>query len=209
MAGDGSTRTFAVGLTGGIGSGKSTVAEMFQTLGAAVIDSDAISHLLTAAGGRAIPAIRNTFGAAYIDERGALDRARMRRLVFGDDSARHLLEAILHPMIREEILSRVHAATQSYCLLVVPLLFEADGYAKLIDRALAVDCAEQTQLARTMQRSELDEAAVRSIMARQLDRESRLARADDVISNDGGLDALRAQVERLHRQYLKAAARKI
>lgn len=201
--------SFIVGLTGGIGSGKSTVADMFQTLGATVIDSDAVSHRLTAAGGAAIAAIRDAFGADFIDESGALDRTRMRQLAFGASSARLRLESILHPMIRNEMWARASSAPPPYCLLVVPLLFETAGYAELPGRILVVDCPEQTQLARTMQRSGLNESTVRSIMAQQLDREARLARADDVIVNDGALAALRPQVERLHQQYLDAAARKI
>lgn len=197
---------FAVGLTGGIGSGKSTVAELFRACGAGVIDSDAISRQLTQAGGSALPAIRAAFGAACIDGSGALDRPRMRQLVFADAAARQRLEAILHPLIREEMLAQAAAATAPYLLLVVPLLLEAQGYAELVRRILVVDCPEQAQLERTMQRSGLSAAAVQAIMAQQASRNERLQRADDVIHNDGEPSQLPSQVARLHRQYLALAA---
>ena len=198
---------FTVGLTGGIGSGKSTVAEFFRECGATVIDSDAISHQLTKAGGTAIPAIRSAFGDDYIDTAGAMDRPRMRRLVFADTEARQRLEAILHPMIRTELLAQVQAATDAaYLLLVVPLLLEAAGYNKLVQRILVVDCAEETQVDRTVRRSGMNTAEVLSIMAQQIGRDTRLQRADDIIHNDGDLNALRAQVELLHKRYLALAS---
>lgn len=199
-------RKFAVGLTGGIGSGKSTIAELFRACGAGVIDSDAIAHRLTQADGSALPAIRAAFGAACVDGRGALDRARMRQLVFADAAAKQRLEAILHPLIREEMLAQAAAATAPYLLLVVPLLLEAPGYAELVRRILVVDCPEQTQLERTTQRSGLSTAEVQAIMAQQASRAERLQRADDVIHNDGSLSGLRPQVEQLHREYLALAA---
>lgn len=199
----------SVGLTGGIGSGKSTVAEMFRECGAAVIDSDVISHRLTQPEGAAIPAIRNAFGSEHIDGNGALDRARMRQLVFADASAKRRLETILHPLIRDEMLAQARVATTPYLLLVVPLLLEAPGYAELVQRILVVDCPEQTQLERTMQRSGLNVNEVRAIMGQQLGRDERLRRADDVIRNEGDFEDLRLQVEHLHRQYLSMASGKI
>ena len=201
--------TFAVGLTGGIGSGKSTVAELFRACGAAVIDSDAVAHRLTAAGGTAIPAIRAAFGDEYLDRDGALDRPRMRRLVFADNAAKRRLEAILHPLIRDGMLAQMAAGAAPYLLLVVPLLFEAPGFAALVRRILVVDCPESLQVERTVRRSGLDASEVRAIMAQQAARADRLQRADDVIHNEAGLDDLRPQVERLHRQYLTLAAGKI
>jgi dephospho-CoA kinase len=195
---------FVVGLTGGIGSGKSAVAVLFAELGADIVDTDAIAHQLTGRGGAAIEPIRAAFGGSVITPEGALDRAAMRRLVFSDPAAKQRLEAILHPMIRVEADLRCVSAQGAYVILVVPLLVETGSYRGRVDRILVVDCAEATQVARTMARSGLTEAEVRAIMAVQAGREARLAAADDVIDNDGGLEALRAQVEALHRRYLDA-----
>ena len=197
---------YAVGLTGGIGSGKSTVAGRFGLRGVAVIDSDVAAHGLTAPGGAAIAALGAAFGERYIDSSGALDRTRMRDLAFRDAHAKRRLETILHPMIREVCEREREAATSAYVLLVVPLLFEA---ARRLDvqRTLVVDCDETVQVARVMRRSGLDEVAVRAIMATQLSRAARIALADDVIDNsvDDRLDALDARVAALHESYLSAA----
>ncbi len=196
--------SFSIGLTGGIGSGKSTVAALFRECGATIIDSDEISHRLTQPGGGAIAAIRAAFGDGYIDADGALDRQKMRQLVFSDPAARRRLEGILHPLIRTQMLvqAKAHAATSAYSLLVIPLLFETANYLKLVQRTLVVDCAEAAQVARTMQRSGLNEHEVRAIMAQQVSRFERLRRADDIIQNDGAPDALLPKVEQLHRRYL-------
>ncbi len=195
--------SYRVGLTGGIGSGNSAVAALFREQGIAVIDSDAISHQLTQAGGAAIPEICAAFGAPYVEAGGALNRVKMRALVFSDPGARKRLEAILHPQIRAEMLAQAEAAAAPpYLLLVVPLLFEAPNYRELAQRTLVVDCAEETQVARTMQRSALSAAEVRAIMAQQMPRAERLRLADDVIHNDGGMDELRRQVLQLHLAYL-------
>ena len=199
---------YAIGLTGGIGSGKSTVAGRFGLRGVAVIDSDVAAHGLTAPGGAAIAEIRAAFGERYIDSSGALDRTRMRDLAFRDAHAKRRLETILHPMIREVCEREREAATSAYVLLVVPLLFES---ARRLDvqRTLVVDCDETVQVARVMRRSGLDEGAVRAIMATQLSRAARIALADDVIDNsvDDRLDALDARVAALHESYLSAARR--
>lgn len=197
---------FCVGVTGGIGSGKSRAAALFGELGAGVVDTDDISHELTAAGGSAMPAITAAFGAAAAAADGSLDRTVMRRLVFEKPEARKQLETILHPQIRELARSRVMASSASYVLLVVPLLLETGAYRDLIRRVLVVDCDESLQISRTMQRSNLSADAVRAIMAAQLPRSLRLAGADDVICNDGGIEELRGQVSKLHQQYLKLAA---
>ncbi len=197
-----------VGLTGGIGSGKSAAATMFAELGAAVVDADAIAHELTAPGGLAIPAIRSNFGAELIDADGALDRVAMRRLVFADAMAKARLEAILHPLIRAESERRCAAglaAGAPYAVLVVPLLVESKTYRTRVARVAVVDCAEEIQVARVMARSGLAPDEVRRIMATQAPRAERLAAADDIIENDGDMTALRAQVEALHRVYLDHA----
>ncbi|MEZ5615881.1 MAG: dephospho-CoA kinase [Rhodocyclaceae bacterium] len=198
--------TFIVGLTGGIGSGKSAAAAIFEALGAAVVDTDAIAHALTAPDGAAIPAIRAAFGDDVIDARGALDRAAMRRKVFTDPQAKFSLEAILHPLIRAEADRRCVEAQTPYVVLVVPLLVESAGYRSRMQRVAVVDCPEETQVARVMTRSGLTAEEARAIMATQVARETRLAAADDVIDNGGDLAALRPQIEALHRRYLEMAA---
>jgi dephospho-CoA kinase len=195
--------TYRVGLTGGIGSGKSTVAGLFQEFGAGIIDSDAISHQLTQAGGVAIALIRASFGEAYLTQGGALDRVKMRQRILSDPTAKQKLEAILHPLIRTQMLAQVQAPSSfPYLLLVVPLLFEAANYLDLVQCALVVDCAEEIQVARAMQRGTWSEAEVRAAMAQQISRAERLQLADDIIRNDGSIDDLRTQVRQLHQHYL-------
>jgi dephospho-CoA kinase len=198
---------FSVGLTGGIGCGKTTVADMFAARGASVIDTDQIAHALTAPHGAAMPALLAEFGAGFATPDGALDRAKMRALVFADPGARTRLEAILHPRIREATAAAALLATGPYVIFAVPLLIESGSWRDRVTRVLAVDCAEATQVARVMARNALPEAQVRAIMAAQVTREQRLAAADDVIVNDDGIDALVPQVERLHAEYLAQAKR--
>lgn len=193
---------FSVGLTGGIGCGKSTVADMFAALGAAVIDTDQIAHSLTAPHGAAMPALLAEFGAEFATPDGALDRAKMRALVFSDDTARARLEAILHPKIRDATAAAAAIATGDYLIFVVPLLIESGTWRGRVSRVLAIDCPEEVQVARVMARSGLAEAQVRAIMAAQVTREQRRAAADDIILNDDGLDALHPQVAVLHALYL-------
>jgi dephospho-CoA kinase len=197
--------TFCVGLTGGIGCGKTAATDMFAALGAGIVDTDVISRELTAPGGGAMKPIAAAFGSEYVLPDGALDRARMRTLVFSDAQAKRRLEALLHPLIRSTSRERIAAARAPYVLLVVPLLLETGSYADLLDRILVVDCDEATQVARVMARSGLTEQEVRRIMAAQLARAERLARADDVLRNDGDISELRLQVERLHAHYVSAA----
>jgi len=196
---------YCIGLTGGIGSGKSTAADIFKELGAAVVDTDEISRELTAAGGGAMPEIHKQYGPDFIAPDGSLDRERIRRLVFGNAEARKKLEAILHPMIRAESRVRVAAARAPYVMLVVPLLFESDAYLDLLKRVLVVDCSEERQIERATRRSRISVDEVRAIMASQLSRATRRARADDVIDNDGGIEALRRQVGEIHSEYLNLA----
>jgi dephospho-CoA kinase len=196
---------FCVGLTGGIGSGKSTAAEMFRDLGAAVVDTDAISRELTGARGAAMPALREQFGAGYVAADGSLDRERMRSLVFGNAAAREGLEAILHPMIREKARASVAAARAAYVMLVVPLLFETGACLELTQRVLVVDCSEERQVERATRRSRISAEDVRAIMASQMPRSARRARADDVIDNDDGMEGLERQVRALHAKYLALA----
>ena len=189
-----------VGLTGGIGSGKSAVADRLAARGAVVIDTDAISRELTAPGGAAIAPIAREFGPAAIAKDGGLDRAGMRRRVFGDAGERGRLEAILHPLIREECARRLEAARGPYAVLVVPLFFESGAWSGRVGRVVVVDCPESLQVARTAARSGLTEAEVRAIMAAQWPRWRRLQAADDVVWNGGSLEALEAQCEALDRR---------
>jgi dephospho-CoA kinase len=197
--------TFVIGLTGGIGSGKSAVAGLFARRGVTVVDTDAIAHELTAPGGTAIEAIRAAFGSDYITPEGALDRARMRALVFRDQESKRRLERILHPRIRAESAARVAAAESPYAILVVPLLVEAGIDRNRCQRVLVVDCSADTQVERVMRRSNLPEDEVRRILASQVERQQRLAAADDVVDNSGALADLDPQVERLHLRYLALA----
>jgi dephospho-CoA kinase len=197
---------FSVGLTGGIGSGKSTVADMFAVRGAAVVDTDQIAHLLTAEGGVAIPEIRTQFGDAFLTDRGALDRAKMRAYVFSDPVAKARLESILHPLIRTETERAAADAKGAYLVFVVPLLVESGTWKQRVSRVLVVDCDEQTQVRRVTSRSGLPEQQIRAIMATQASRQQRLAVADDVIVNDGDVLALEPQVARLHATYTALAA---
>lgn len=190
--------TRVIGLTGGIGSGKSTAAGMLAALGAPVVDTDEISRELTAVGGAALPALREAFGTAIVPEGGALDRGAMRALAFSDPAARARLEAVLHPLIREEAARRLAAAAGPYAVLVVPLLFESGSWAGRVERVVVVDLAEELQVRRTVERSGLEPAQVRAIMAAQWPRWRRLQAADDVLWNGGSPEELRAQCERLH-----------
>lgn len=194
-----------LGLTGGIGSGKSAVATLFRNLGIPVIDVDAIAHELTAPGGAAIPAIRTEFGNALISEAGALDRAAMRQLAFSDAGVKKRLETILHPMIGMESQRRCRAALDTdapYVIMEIPLLIESGTYRDRVNRILAVDCNEETQIHRVMQRSGLVREEVQRIMAAQATREQRCAVADDIIDNEGGPERLSPQVDALHQKYL-------
>ena len=194
-----------LGLTGGIGSGKSTVAQFLVQRGAALIDADATARSVTAAGGAAIPALRAAFGDGFIDADGALDRERMRALAFTDPQAKQRLEAIVHPLVGEEIQARATAAAASgtRCLLFdIPLLVESGRWPRQLDRVLVVDCTPQTQLARVAARSALDTASIERIIAAQAPRMQRLAAADAVLFNDGiTLQQLEGQVELIARHF--------
>jgi dephospho-CoA kinase len=199
--------SFVVGLTGGIGSGKSTVSDLFAERGVVIVDTDVIAHELTSARGAAMPAIEAAFGSSVLRADGGLDREAMRQLVFADQTARHKLEDILHPMIRGESDARCRAATAApYVMLVVPLLIESGVYRSRVARVLVVDCDENTQIARVMARSGLTVEAVRAIMATQASRAERLAAGDDVVLNDGDRAQLAERIDVLHLRYLSLAA---
>jgi dephospho-CoA kinase len=194
-----------IGLTGGIGSGKSTAADALAARGAGVIDTDRIARELTEPGDPCLARIAATFGAEVIQTDGRLDRDALRRLVFDDPDARRRLEGILHPRIKERMLERLAVLDAPYAVLVIPLLFETNQQ-NLVDRTLVVDVPEPIQIERVRQRSGLAEADILCIIASQIERTERLARADDIIDNSNDLPALLAQVEQMHGRYLKLAS---
>ncbi|MBS1208700.1 MAG: dephospho-CoA kinase [Proteobacteria bacterium] len=198
---------FTVGLTGGIGSGKTTVAQGFAAHGIRIIDADEISHALTAPGGSAMPAIVTTFGTTMQQANGALDRVAMRRLVFSDPGARQRLEAILHPMIRSECVAQLERADSPYAMLVVPLLLESEAWRARCDRILVVDCPPELQVKRVMARSALTATEAHQIIAAQISRAQRLAAATEVIDNTGSLSALHTRIDALHQHYLLESAK--
>ncbi|CAB3654099.1 dephospho-CoA kinase [Achromobacter piechaudii] len=199
---------FKIGLTGGIGSGKTRVADMLQEWGATLVDTDEIARALTAPGGAAMPAIEAEFGPSALTADGALNREWMRERAFSDPAARRRLEAVLHPIITEETLRQAEAARGSYLVFVVPLLVESLArWRSRVDRICVVDCDPDTQVARVQARSGLTEPAIRRIMAAQAARQTRLDMADDVITNDGATspEQLRAQAKTLHDRWLALA----
>ncbi len=193
---------FSVGLTGGIGSGKTTVANLFAELGITVIDSDAVARQLTAPGGAAIDPIREAFGSDAIDTNGGMNRAKVREQVFGNPAAKARLEAILHPLIRQECERLASEANSPYIIFDVPLLIGSPHWLKRVQRILVVDCPEELQISRVITRSGLTEKQIRAIMATQSTRDERLAAADDVIENSGSPEKLPASVAQLHALYL-------
>lgn len=196
---------FTVGLTGGIGSGKSVVARLFAERGVDIVDTDRIARGLTAPHGAAMPAVLAAFGAEFADADGALDRAKMRALAFSRPEARRTLEGILHPMIRDAVLAESLLGTGPYVIFDIPLLVESGTWKARVRRVLVVDCPEAVQVARVMARNALPEQQVLAIMAAQAPRQVRLAAADDVVDNGGALAALAPQVDRLHATYLAMA----
>lgn len=193
---------FIVGLTGGIGCGKTSTSELFSNLGITVIDTDIIARELTKSDGLAISTIQNCFGNHFITADGSLDRDKMRNLIFTDNAARSKLEKILHPLILEETIARIKKINSPYAIVVIPLLLEKGDYDNIIQRILVVDCDEQLQLSRTIARTNLPAEKVEAIIATQISREMRLQRADDIIINNYDIHHLKQQVLDRHNQYL-------
>ena len=190
-----------IGLTGGIGSGKTAASDHFARLGAEVIDTDLLSRELVEPGQPALKEIVDSFGAQVLTADGHLDRARLGELVFGRPEARQQLEAILHPRIREAMLLRAEQSQAPYVVFVIPLLFET-GQQALVDRVLLIDVPEGLQRARVAERDQLDDARITRIMSAQTDRETRRSNADDIVCNDGDIASLHAEIEKLHRKYM-------
>ncbi|SFE43313.1 dephospho-CoA kinase [Nitrosomonas sp. Nm166] len=199
--------TFIVGLTGGIGCGKSSASRFFSDFGIDVIDTDLIAQKLTQSGGSAISMIRDTFGNAFVTADNALDRNKMRNLIFSDSDARLKLEKILHPLILKETSLQIKQTRSLYIIIAVPLLLETNDYNDIIQRILVIDCDEQQQLSRTMTRSQLSEQMVKAIIAAQIPRRIRLQKADDIIINNQDIDQLKAQILHLHHKYLTLSKR--
>lgn len=196
-----------IGLTGGIGCGKSTVAKLFSHLGAQIIDTDVIAHELTKANGTALPLLRNEFGTTYFHSDGTLDRHALRELVFSQAQAKLKLEAILHPLILSETLALCHKASSApYLLIVVPLLLSSPDFLRLVERVLVVDCDEAMQIERVVQRNQLNAQQIKNIIARQTPRAAQLAAADDIIANQLDLNHLSSEVRRLHDIYLQQSS---
>lgn len=195
-----------IGVTGGIGSGKTTVANLFSSLGAPVIDADELARQVVAPGQPAYEEILQQFGATILSKSGELDRRRLRERIFSDPAKRDRLEAIVHPRVYAQMELLLDCLEAPYAIVVVPLLIES-GARKLVDRVLVVDSPEELQIERTQRRDGTTRAAVKKILAAQLDRSARLSAADDVIENDTSVEALEKAVSRLHRQYLSQAER--
>jgi len=193
---------YTVVLTGGIASGKTAVSDCFAQLGAAVIDTDLIARELVQPGQPALARIVEEFGADFLDERGGLDRRRMRAVIFSDPEKQSLLEEILHPLIESAVLRRIRQLNAPYCILVIPLYAESSAY-EWIDRVLVVDVSEDVQIERVMSRDAITREQAQSILDSQASRQQRLALADDVLDNSGSFAELREAVEKLHNRYLK------
>jgi dephospho-CoA kinase len=195
-----------IGLTGGIGSGKTAVSDLLAKLGAGVVDTDRIAHQITSSNGAAISSIKEQFGSDFITADSALNRDKMRALVFAKPEARKSLEAIIHPLIRQETARQALQLSKNgvpYIVFVVPLLIESGSWIGLIDRLVVVDCSEELQITRVMQRSNLPREEVERILAAQASRDERLKHADMVIENQGSLEGLEAEVQSLHQKILQ------
>ena len=191
-----------IGLTGGIGSGKTSSTKFFAAEGVAVIDTDTIAHELTEPQGVATLSIQKSFGSSFITADGKLDRKKMRSLIFSNTNSKKQLEEILHPLIQTEVMRRIEIASSPYIIIVVPLLLETDSYCETVTRILVIDCNEEFQITRTISRGELNEQEVRAIMATQKSRQERLNQADDIIVNNTDISHLQRQVKIQHNKYL-------
>lgn len=193
-----------IGLTGGIGSGKSTVANLFAELGVPIIDMDVIAREVVMPGKPALQEIKKTFGNEICDEKDMLDRTKLRAIIFDNAKLRAQLENIIHPRIREQVEEKIDQLNGPYCIIVIPLLFET-GRKDAVNRVLVVDTSIEEQIQRTIQRDSIDDEYVLKIIATQIDRQTRLDNADDIISNTAGITELKSQIEKLHQKYLEIA----
>lgn len=196
--------TFIVGLTGGIGSGKTTVSDLFNALGITIVDADVIAREVVAPGSEGLNAIATRFSDTILDAQGHLDRAKLRTIVFSQEHEKQWLNGLLHPLIREQMIAQSHAATSPYVILSVPLLIE-NNLQTMVNRTLVVDVSRESQIQRTANRDGVGVEQIENILASQCDRETRLQAADDVISNEGDVSNLNEQVSDLHEKYLTLA----
>ena len=194
-------KRYVVGLTGGIGSGKSAAAQIFRTCGVEVIDADSLAREVVEPGQPALSDIAAYFGSELLTAEGHLDRAALRKIVFSNPEQKSWLENLLHPLIAKLLQRRLNATKSPYAILESPLLLETEQY-KLVDRVIVIDVNEEIQIARSVRRDGSDEAVIRSIIASQIDRAGRIQRADDLVSNEEGLEQLREKIEALHSKYL-------
>ena len=193
---------FIVGLTGGIGSGKTTVANLFAAEGITLVDADIVARDVVAQGSKGLEAIVSHFGIEMLTPEGELDRAKLRQRIFSHPEEREWLNQLLHPMIRQEMLAQVEKATSAYVIMVVPLLFE-NGLDRLVNRTLVVDISPELQINRTVKRDNVDASQVNNIISSQCSRSEKLARADDIIDNQGEISTLKREVLALHQRYLQ------
>ncbi|MCQ8897058.1 dephospho-CoA kinase [Limnobacter humi] len=200
-------QVLTIGLTGGIGSGKTTVSNRLAHLGAHVVDADEVAHKITGAGGIAMPAIEAAFGQAAVRPDGAMNRDYIRTLAFDEPATRQVLEQILHPLIRQTIEQALHRVTAPYCVLVIPLLFEKGGWREVMDAVVVVDCPVELQIARVKKRNGWPEAQIHAVIEAQATRATRLAGADFVVENHGDEADLLAQVDELHKKLIKIQAK--
>lgn len=200
-------KKYVIGLTGGIGSGKSAAADIFRTYGIEVIDADSLAREVVEVGQPALDDIAAHFGSNILTAKGHLDRAALRKIVFSIPEQKSWLEDLLHPLIAELLQCRLNATKSPYAILESPLLLETKQY-KLVDRVTVIDVSEEIQIDRSVRRDGSDQAAIRSIIASQINRAGRIQRADDLVSNEEGLEQLREKIEALHSKYLRMVTKK-
>ena len=195
---------FVVGLTGGIGSGKTVASERFEELGVKVVDADIASRVVVEIGKPALSSIEGEFGSDVISDDGSLNRAKLREIIFKDDEAKSWLESLLHPLIGQHILDEIASATSRYVILVSPLLFETTQF-QMCNRTLLIDVPKDIQILRTAKRDKVPESQVEKIIASQMDRDQKIGKADDVIVNDGEIVDLISKIDKIHQRYIELA----
>ena len=195
---------FVVGLTGGIGSGKTIASDRFEELGVKVVDADIASRVVVEIGKPALSSIEGEFGSDVISDDGSLNRAKLREIIFKDDEAKSWLESLLHPLIGQHILDEIASATSRYVILVSPLLFETTQF-QMCNRTLLIDVPKDIQILRTAKRDKVPESQVEKIIASQMDRDQKIGKADDVIVNDGEIGDLISKIDKIHQRYIELA----
>ena len=195
---------FVVGLTGGIGSGKTVASDRFEELGVKVVDADIASRVVVEIGKPALSSIEGEFGSDVISDDGSLNRAKLREIIFKNDEAKSWLESLLHPLIGQHISDEIASATSRYVILVSPLLFETTQF-QMCNRTLLIDVPKDIQILRTAKRDKVPESQVEKIIASQMDRDQKIGKADDVIVNDGEINDLISKIDKIHQRYIELA----